>query len=325
MNSIILNNGVAMPQVGMGTFLIPKEEIERTIMTAYDLGYRQFDTAWRYHNEADIVSALKKHGVNREDYFITTKVNIDALYYGGYKYGLKHINIRSKSIQRAVEESFDNLQTDYIDLFLVHYPWHLFIDMWEVLEKYYKAGRIRAIGVSNFLQPHIEAIKEVSDITPAVNQFEISPLNTQKELIKYCRDNNIAVEAMSTFSHFRSVEPRLEIINNPVIAEIARKHQKSTVQIVLRWLVQQNIIVIPKTWKKEHLIENISVFDFELSDDEIKSIDMLDQGKFLNYNPYVAKKGLPIKYRSWEGFEELKKYPESYINMPKWKRKIIFG
>lgn len=174
--------------------------------------------------------------------------------------------------------------------------------MYEVLTDFYHQGRIRAIGVSSFLPPMIESLKDVSDVVPAVNQFEISPLNTQKQLIKYCQERGIAVEAMSTFSHFRSNTPRKEITENPVIKEIADAKGKSVVQVVLRWLLQQDIILIPKTWDVNHLKENINIFDFELNEDEMAVIDGLDQGKFLNYNPYGLLKNVPKKYKGWTEF-----------------------
>lgn len=302
MRTLKLNNGVEMPQVGLGTFLIPKENLTKVIGEAYGMGYRQFDTAWRYHNERDLAIALKQHGINREDVFITTKVNADALYRFGYYYG-KHrfCNVRNfKSIRSAILESFDNLQTDYIDLFLVHWPWPMYRAMYKDLTKLYHEGRIGAIGVSSFTIGHLESLKEISDVVPMVNQIEISPLNTQKPLIEYCQKNGIVVEAMSTFSHYRSVEPRMEILENDKIRPIAEHHNKSIAQVVLRWLVQQNIAIIPKTWDYNHLRENINLFDFELSDDEMSIIDSLDEGKCLNYNPYASHivKGIPRKYRS---------------------------
>lgn len=289
-----------MPQVGLGTFLIPKESLSGTIINAYNLGYRQFDTAWRYHNETDIANALREHHIKREEVFLTTKINVDAFYFWGYGYGWRHIlNWRNfKSYKRIVQESFDNLRTDYIDLFLVHHPWHNFLEMYDVLTDFYKQGKIRAIGVSSFLPSHIEALKEVSDVVPAVNQFEISPLNTQKPLIKYCQEKGIAVQAMSTFSHFRSNEPRTEITENDAIRHISEKYGKSIVQVVLRWLIQQNIIVIPKTWNPIHLNENISVFDFELTPEEMSMIDSFDKGRYLNYDPTMTVKYVPKKYRN---------------------------
>ena len=301
MNYIKLNNGVEMPQVGLGTFLIPNHILSKTIAEAYEMGYRQFDTAWRYNNEAEISKALKENGINREDVFITTKVNSDALYWGGEHYGKHSIfNIRKQTVSNAIEKSFDNLGVDYIDLFLVHYPWKSYLEMYKELTRLYKAGRIRAIGVCTCLPPHLEALKEVSDIIPAINQFEISPLNTQEKLVQYCQDRNIQVEAMSTFSHFRSNEPRKEILENENIRPIAEKYGKSIAQIILRWLVQRNIIVIPKTWVPEHLLENISIFDFSLSEGDMRLINALDLGKFLNYDPYKAIKNLPKRYRGWD-------------------------
>lgn len=310
MQYVKLGNGVEMPQLGLGTFLIPEDKMTETIRRAFELGYRQFDTAWRYRNEWQIARALRENGIKREDVFITTKVNAHGLYFGGYKHGVRHyLNVRNfKSIKSVIQKSFDNLETEYVDLFLIHWPWPIAPKMWEELSRLYNQGRIRAIGVSNFLQPHLEALAEYSDIKPAVNQFEISPLNTQKELIRYCQENGIAVEAMSTFSHFRSVEPRKEIMENTVLKDIALRHNKSVVQVVLRWMLQQNIIMIPKTWEVDHLKENISIFNFELSNDEMHEIDALDEGKFLNYNPLSAQEGLPKKYRNWEGFKEWNKY-----------------
>ena len=306
MQYLELNNGVKMPQVGLGTFLIPKGNIDPTLSKAYELGYRQFDTAWRYYNEGDIARALKNHGIKREDVFLTTKVNVDALYWFNYHEGkLKALNLfKRQSVKSAIMQSFKRLgggkELDYIDLFLVHYPWPMYLEMYEELTKLYHEGRIRAIGVSNFLPPHIESLKEVSDVIPAINEVELSPLNSQKKLIKWCQDRGIHMTAMSTFSHFRSCEPRMEIIEHPAIIPIAKKHNKSTVQVVLRWLIQQGIAVIPKTWDFEHLKENISIFDFELSPEEMSVIDSLDGGKWLNYHPDYALKNLPPKYKDFK-------------------------
>lgn len=301
--SLRLNNGVEMPQIGLGTFLIPKENLCETIGEAYRLGYRQFDTAWRYHNEQEIAEALRLNGIKREEVFITTKINADALYRFNYWYG-KHrfMNVRNfKSIRRAILESFDNLHTDYIDLFLVHWPWPMYLKMYKDLARLYYEGRIRAIGVSSFTEGHLKSLQEVSDVIPAVNQFEISPLNTQKTLIGFCRSMGVQPQAMSTFSHFRSNEPRKEILEHPVLLDIAQKKGKTVAQIVLRWLVQQNIAIIPKTWNFTHLKENISLFDFYLTPEEMTHIDSLDQGKCLNYNPYAPHiiKSIPKAYRKY--------------------------
>lgn len=311
MNYIQLNNGIVMPQLGLGTFLIPNYELTRAIGCAYQLGYRMFDTAWKYNNEKAISLALKENGIKREDVFITTKVSAAALTRGQYHYGKKSIlNIpNGKSIKKVIQESFDNLGTDYIDLFLIHYPYPNTDKIWRELEKLYNAGRIRAIGVSNFLQPHLDALSQITDITPAINQFEISPLNTQKDLISFCKEKGIAVQAMSTFSHFRSVSPRKEILENARLLGIAKNHNKSVVQIVLRWMLQQNIIMIPKTWFTPHLTENINIFDFELSNEEMNTVDSMDKGEFLNYNPKGQQQGF---FRSIRNREEFKKWNETH-------------
>ena len=174
--------------------------------------------------------------------------------------------------------------------------------MYAEMTKYYKEGRIRAIGVCSSLPPHIQAFEDVSDVVPAVNQFEISPLNTQKKLIEFCQNKGIVVEAMSTFSHFRSITPRTEILENETIDIVAKKYGKTIAQVILRWLLQQNIVIIPKTWNPRHLEENITLYDFELNDDDMKIIDSLDKGKFLNYNPYLTWNLMQSKYRRWTGF-----------------------
>lgn len=178
------------------------------------------------------------------------------------------------------------LHVDYIDLFLVHWPWPMMGKMYKELEYFYLKGKIKAIGVSSFNEAHIETLTEFSKIRPAINQIEISPLNTQKKLIKFCQDRGIAVQAMSTFSHFKSNKPRTEIFTNDILKQIALSHNKSVVQIVLRWLIQQDIIVIPKSRNYNHIKDNISIFDFSLTSDEMEMIDSLNQGKSLNYNPY---------------------------------------
>lgn len=306
MKKLILNNGVEMPQIGLGTFLIPKEELSRTIAQAYEMGYRQFDTAWRYHNEKEIAQALKDNGINRQDVFITTKINRDAFYVRPYKVGMRRIlNIPNfRSVKSVIQESLDNLGTDYVDLFLLHWPYPMKLSqkMYAEMTNFYKEGRIRAIGVCSSLPTHFDAYAEVSDILPAVNQFEISPLNTQKKLIKWNQDRGIVVEAMSTFSHFRSNEPRKELLENEVIINIAQKYNKSCVQVILKWLLQQDIAVIPKTWNPAYLLENISLDDFELTKADMEAIDQLDQGRFLNYNPYGTWNLMQKRFRKKRDF-----------------------
>lgn len=313
MEYVTLNNGVKMPIIGLGTFSIPESRFEETIANAYELGYRKFDTAWKYKNEKTIAKSIKSIGIKREDIFLTTKINIDALYYGGYKIGRKSLlNIRNlKSIEDVIKISFDNLDTDYIDLFLIHWPWPIPIaqKIYKVLTELYLQCRIRAIGVCSSLPPHLQAFDDVSNVKPTINQFEISPFNNQKKLISYCQDKGIQVEAMSTFSHFRDTTVRKEIFENRELNILARKYDKTVAQIILKWLIQQNISIIPKSTSYEHLKENIDLFNFEISEEDIIIINALDRGKFLNYNPYVTLNypytlygNVPQKYRKWEGF-----------------------
>lgn len=301
MEYITLNNSIIIPKVGLGTFGLSKENFINIINFAYSVGYRLLDTAWKYQNESLIGKSIKDLHIDRKNLFITTKFSEDSLYRFGYFYGKKKIfNIPNfKSIRNIIFESFRNLNTDYIDLFLIHWPYPKYLKVYEILSDLYNQGKIKAIGVSSFTKEHIESLKEVSDIIPSVNQIEISPLNTQKNLIEFCQQQGIAVEAMSTFSHFRSNEPRMEIFNNPILKKIAYNHNKTVTQIVLRWLTQQDIIVIPKSNNFEHIKENIDIFDFNLSDQEMMEIDSLDQGKCLNYNPYASHviKSIPKKYR----------------------------
>lgn len=315
MEYITLNTGFQMPIVGFGTAYLPKVNYQSIITTALNDGYRMFDTAWSYGNETDLGEALKNNRCKREEVFITTKISAAQIYYNTFREGKRAIfNLRKfKPIKKIIREAFERLDTEYIDLFLVHWPAggvkHLgsleigtpiYLKIYEELTKYYHKGKIRSIGVSSFTEGHIESLKEVSDVIPAVNQIEISPLNTQKNLIQFCRDRGIAVEAMSTFSHYKSNEPRLEIFNHDILKGIALKHNKTVAQIVLRWLIQQNIIVIPKSKSSIHIKENIDIFDFSLSQEEMHEIDALDQGKCLNYNPYtnIVIKNIPLKYRA---------------------------
>ncbi len=304
-----------MPKIGLGTFQIPTDKFCQVIGDAYDLGYRMFDTAWKYKNEALLSDALKSNGIKREDVFISTKCDADALFFGGCHAGKKGwLDVRNfTSVRKAILKSFDSLGMDYIDLFLVHWPWPVPIaqKFYVELTKLYNENKIRAIGVCSALPPHLFAFRDVSDVVPAVNQFEISPLNTQKKLIKYCQERGIVCEAMSTFSHFRNTETRKDIVGNTTIAPISEKYGKSIPQVILRWLVQQGIVVIPKSANKGRLRENISIFDFELSKDEMSTIDSLDKGRFLNYQPdltltkpYWVRGRFPKKYREFNDYTE---------------------
>ncbi|MBD5355814.1 MAG: aldo/keto reductase [Bacteroides sp.] len=295
MKYVTLNNGVEMPLVGFGTAYLPKGKITNIIGNAYEVGFRKFDTAIAYNNEKEIGDAFNKLGIKREDIFLQTKIGMPSLYYGTFHYGRKRIlNVRKlHSIAYEIESSMRRLGTDYIDMFLLHWPDPKFEKLYRELEKFYNSGKIRAIGVCSFLPPHFEWLKKNTRIPPTLNQFEISPLNSQKRLIQYCKDHEIQPEAMSTFSHFKSSVPRVEIFSNPLLVEIADKHKVSVPQVVNRWLLQQHISIVPKSQNPAHIAENIDLFAFHLNDDEMQTIDSLDKGKFLNYNPCVATYSVP--------------------------------
>lgn len=298
---VTLNNGFEIPILGFGTAFIDKKMLDSIINCAINNEFRFFDTAWKYKNEKNLGHILRKSGLKREDYYISTKISADSLYLQPFQYGKRGIfNIRNfKSIKKAIHESFKNLDTEYIDIFFIHWPWPMYLQMYETLTEYYHDGKIKAIGVCHFTEDHLNSLKEISDVIPAVNQIELSPLNTQKNLVEFCKSRGIIVQAVSTFSHYRSNEPRMEIINNRLLKNIASRYNKSVVQIVLKWLTQQNIIATVKSQNSQHIKENISIFDFELSKEEMDIIDSLDQGTCLNYNPYlpIILKSVPKKYR----------------------------
>lgn len=298
--TVVLNNGVEMPRVGFGTAYLPNDKIPEIIRHAFDAGFRKFDTAARYGNEKYIGEAIRRLDCPREQLFIQSKLYVPNFYYGRYimgKYGF--LNLRNfRSVEKEVEASLERLGVEYIDMFLIHWPYRNFPDFYRKLAQLIDKGKIRSVGVCSCLIPHLEWLAEECEIIPAINQFEISPLNTQKELIKYCQDKGIVPEAMSTFSHHRSNAPRLEILENSKLQEIARCHNKSVAQVVNRWLIQQGITIVPKSKTPEHIRENFQLFDFSLNDEEMAIIDSLDQGKFINYDPTGMKYGMPKKFRA---------------------------
>lgn len=186
---------------------------------------------------------------------------------------------------------------------LIHWPWNNCVKLWKSLEEFYHQGRIRALGICSFLPPHINYLMDRVEVKPMLNQFEISPLNTQKELIEFCLSNDIRPEAMSTFSHFKSNKPRLEIFQNPLLINIAEKYGKTVAQIVNRWLIQQGISIVPKSKSDVHIKENIDLFDFELSKEDMLEINSMDKGKFLNYNPTTEWHYLPKCYQDFHWFK----------------------
>lgn len=253
-----LNNGIEMPILGFGTFQITDpSECERCVIDAIEVGYRLIDTAASYQNEEAVGRAIKKSGVSREELFITTKLWIQGNGYEGTK--------------KAFENSLKRLQLDYIDLYLIHQPFGDVYGEWRAMEELYQQGKVRAIGVSNFHPDRIMDLIIHNNIIPAVNQIEVNPFNQQIEAVKFLKENNIQVEAWAPF-----VEGRKDIFKNDVLLSISSKYGKSVAQVILRWLIQRGIVAIPKTVHKERMIENLNVFDFELSSDDMNLITSLD-------------------------------------------------
>ena len=265
-DTITLHNGVQMPGFGIGVYKIEDgNEVIAAVKNAVEVGYRAVDTAALYHNEEGVGVAIKECGIPREELFITTKVwNSDQ----GYE-----------STLAAFQKSLDKLDLEYVDLYLIHWPVvEKYKDTWRAMETLYKQGKVRAIGVSNFHQHHLEDLLSVAEIKPMVNQVELHPLLSQKELREYCQSEGIAVTAWSPLA-------RGKCFDLPELQEIAKKYHKSVAQVVLRWDVQHHIITIPKSVHESRIRENADIFDFELTSDEMAVIDALNKNERVGQNP----------------------------------------
>ncbi len=254
-----LNNGVEMPILGLGVYEA-KEETVNAVKCALQTGYRHIDTAAFYGNEEDVGRGVRESGIARNEIFITTKVwNSD---------------MRAGTQREAFEKSLKKLSLDYIDLYLVHWPVpDKYKETWKILEQLYQEGLVRAIGVSNFEISHLEDLLADAKVVPAVNQIEIHPRNTRKELISYCEGKGIVCEAWSPLGAGT-------LLKNELLLKIGEKHQKSSAQVMLRWDLQQGILTIPKSTNPNRIRENADIFDFELTKEEMNTIDSLNQNQF---------------------------------------------
>lgn len=281
MKFVELNNGVKMPQLGFGVFQIPDlKECEQAVLDAIDSGYRLIDTAAAYHNEEAVGAAIKKSGVAREKLFITSKLWVsDASY---------------ECAKKGIETSLNKLGLDYIDLYLLHQPYGDVIGAWKALEEAYHAGKIRAIGVSNFYADQLKNLILTCDVKPVINQIEVNPWYQQKQEIKLNQAEDVRVEAWAPFA-----EGKHNIFQNEVLAEIGQKYGKANGQVILRWLMQRGIVVIPKSVHKNRMEENFDVFDFELSDEDMQTIAKLDKDEsqfFDHRDPETIEQKL-LKFR----------------------------
>jgi 2,5-diketo-D-gluconate reductase A len=265
--TVELNNGVRIPQFGFGVFQIPPEETAQAVRTALDAGYRHIDTAQMYRNEAGVGAGIAESGLAREDVFVTTKLANDAQ---GYDNAIN-----------ALEGSLRRLGFDYVDLYLIHWPLphkDTYVRTWRGFEDILRAGKARAIGVSNFQPAHLDRLAEKTGTVPAVNQIELHPALQQTELRGYHQSHGIATEAWSPLA-------QAEVLEDPVLADLAEKHGRTAAQVVLRWHIQLGNIVFPKSSSPERMRENIDVFGFELDDEDMTAIGKLDDGRRTGPDP----------------------------------------
>ena len=273
MEYITLSNGIQMPQLGYGVYQVTRDECERCVLDALKVGYRAIDTAQSYFNEEQVGSAIEKSGINRKDIFLTTKVWVEHY---GYE-----------ETKASVLESMRKLRTDYLDLCLLHQPFSDYYGAWRALEELYEAGKIRAIGVSNFYPDRLVDICSFARIRPMVNQVETHPFNQQIEAKKWMDKYGVQIEAWAPFG-----EGRGDMFANPVLNEIGTKYHKSAAQVILRWHMQRGVIIIPKSTHIERMQENLNVFDFTLSKEDMASIAALDtktSAFFSHYDPAMVE------------------------------------
>ena len=260
MREVRLNNGIMMPAIGFGVYQITKSETQRAVSDALEVGYRSIDTAASYFNEEEVGLAIRSSGIKREEIFVTSK-----LWVQDYEY---------EDALRAFDRSLKLLGLDYIDLYLLHKPYGNYYAAWRALEKLYKEGLIRAIGVTSFCNERLQDLFLHNEIKPALNQLETHPLFQQKTANEFLHKEGIVHEAWAPFA-----EGQNDIFHHPVLSAIAQKHGKTVGNVVLRWLNQRNVVVIPKSVRKDRMIENFNSFDFTLSEDEMQAIAKLDTGK----------------------------------------------
>ena len=263
MKSITLNNGLEMPMVGFGVFQVSDEDTEKAVLEALKAGYRLLDTAAVYGNEAGVGRAIKASGILREEIFVTTKLWIQRE--NGYE-----------NTKKALENSLTRLGLDYVDLYLMHQPFGDVHEQWRAMEDLYKAGKARSIGVSNFHMDRLMDLITCHEIVPAVNQIETHPFYQREEEVAFHKELGIVQQAWAPLA-----EGKFEIFSNPILTQIAQKHGKSVAQVVLRWLNQRGVAIIPKSVKVERMIENRAIFDFTLDEQDLAQIATLNRDEII--------------------------------------------
>lgn len=267
-STLTMNNGIKIPMLGLGLYLSHTGELARkALSSALDVGYRHFDTAKFYGNEKDVGQSVRESDIPRDDLFVTTKLWNDD---HGYD-----------STLRAIDLSLEKMQLDYMDLYLIHWPVEgLRLESWKAMENALSDGKVKSIGVSNYMNHHLDELLDVCHIIPAINQFEISPFNFQsrKKTIEYCLSQNILVEAYSPLTKGHK-------LNDPDLIKIGNKYSKSPAQILIRWALQHQLIVLPKSSNEKRIQENADVFDFAISDEDMVYLDGLDQNLVTSWDP----------------------------------------
>lgn len=274
MNNVTLNNGLTMPILGFGVFQIPDPaECERAVVDAIGTGYRLIDTAASYLNEEAVGKGIRNSGTARQDLFVTSKLWVQDT-------GYEHTKL-------AIDKSLQRLQLDYLDLYLIHQPFGDVHGSWRAMEEAVRGGKLRAIGVSNFQPDRLMDLIAFNEMAPAVNQIEVNPFHQQEESVAFMRDNGVQAEAWAPFA-----EGRNNLFQNPLLVGIAAKHGKSVGQVVLRWLIQRNIVALAKTVRRERMAENLDVFDFVLEEVDMAAIATLETGTssfFSHRDPAIIK------------------------------------
>lgn len=256
---------MSIPQLGLGVYKVPEDEVYDTVRSALELGYRHIDTASFYANEAGVGQAIRDSGIPREEIFVTTKVWNNEQ---GYDNTLK-----------AFAQSLEKLKMDDVDLYLIHWPVpEIFPETWRALEELYREGRVKAIGVSNFLVHHLQELLQTAEIKPVANQIELHPKLMQKSTVDFCGKNNITIQSWSPLG-------RANYLDDPLLKDLAEKYHKTPAQIMIRWHLQHGYVVIPKSINPSRQKENISVFDFELSNHDMNQIDGLEEGFRIGSDP----------------------------------------
>lgn len=267
MEYVTLNNGVKMPMLGYGVYQTPPEDTERCVLDAIQIGYRSIDTAQAYGNEEGVGNAIEKCGLPREELFITTKVWISN---AGYE-----------KAKASIKKSLRKLKTDYIDLLLIHQPFGDYYGTYRAMEEAYKEGKVRAIGVSNFYPDRYLDIQHFAEIKPAVNQVETHLFQQQKVAKEYMAKYNTQIMSWGPFA-----EGKNDYFNTPALKELGQKYNKSAAQVALRFLLQSGVVLIPKSVHKNRMEENFNIFDFSLTEDEMKTLEALDTGASLFFSHY---------------------------------------